>query len=640
MNPFLWRIGGPQGGGIDLAASLFSRLCAKHGLHVLARREYHSNITGRHSYSDARIGTVPVHSHSAAPQLLLCLDAETICRHINRLPSQACIVYDKRSEDETLLQQKLLDKLLLDQISEVLRNANLPETISGLLEHASKSGIASVPVEYDFLFANLREELGIHKKAAERCRNVLTVAVSAALLKLDMDVLLNEVEQVFHKKPAAATLNTKAVLRAYEYVDTLSVRIAHKLIDNPSQNKERIWVTGSQSVALGKLAAGLGMQTYYPISPATDESLYLESNKTVPLCDGTEAGPVIIQTEDELAAITMACGAALTGARAATSTSGPGFSLMVEGLGWAGMNEVPVVVNLYQRGGPSTGMPTRTEQGDLQFAIHAGHGEFPRIVLASGDVEDCFYDTFRAFNYAERYQLPVIHMLDKNLASSSQTLQAFNIDNLAIERGDLLPLDSDSEQRVERFKLTDSGLSPRPLLGADNKIFWSTGVEHSEIGQVSENPLMRQQMLEKRANKLEQALAEIPVEEKLIVIGDAQADLTLLSWGSNKGVMVEAVERLECENIPLRVILVKLLWPFPANEIKELIAGHAPLIVMECNQTGQFKQLLKEQTGCDVDHLILKYSGRPIVIEELLQSVKQIARGTADKILIHQNPYE
>jgi 2-oxoglutarate ferredoxin oxidoreductase subunit alpha len=639
MEPLLWRIGGPQGGGIDLAASLFSRLCARHGLHVLARREYHSNITGRHSFSDARIGTQPVHSHSSTPQLLLCLDAETVCRHVNSVQSQACIVYAKRSETETLAQQKLLDQLLLNQISGLLRKAKLPETIAGLLEYASELGINIVPVDYDFMFANLRDELAINKKTAERCRNVLSVAVSAALLNLDMDVLVNEVEQVFQNKPAAITLNSTAVMRAYAYVDTLSVRFEHNLAGNCMQQAERIWVNGSQSVALGKLAAGLGIQTYYPISPATDESLFLESNNTVPLCDGRETGPVIIQTEDELAAITMACGAALTGARAATSTSGPGFSLMVEGLGWAGMNEVPVVINLYQRGGPSTGMPTRTEQGDLQFVIHAGHGEFPRMVLASGDVEDCFYDAFRAFNYAERYQLPVIHMLDKNLASSSQTLPPFHIDKLAIERGDILPTESGPE-RVARFQLTDAGVSPRPLLGQGDKMFWSTGVEHCEMGQVSENPTIRQQMLEKRAAKLELAQSEIPLEEKLTLLGDARADITLMSWGSNKGVMLETVERLERENIPVRVILVKLLWPFPVNEINELIAGHGPLIVMECNQTGQFNQLLQQQTGCDVDHLILKYTGRPFVVEELLQSVKQITRGNAGKILIHQNPYE
>jgi 2-oxoglutarate ferredoxin oxidoreductase subunit alpha len=639
MKPFLWRMGGPQGGGIDSAALLYARVCARHGLQVLARREYHSNISGRHSYSDVRIGEQAVHSHSASPQLLLCLDAETLCRHIYNVPAQGCIIYDKRDADGPLTQQKMLESLIIEQLSESLRRANLPATIAGLLAYATSLGIAHVPFDYELLFTALREELGVSKTTAERCRNVIAVAISAAMLNLDLEILCHEIEQVFQTKPAAIAINVRAATLAYVHAKSIAITIEHSLVGNDSLTNQRIWINGTQGVALGKLAAGLGLQSYYPISPASDESMYLESHIAVALHDGAMAGFVVHQTEDELAAISMACGAALAGARAATSTSGPGFSLMVEGLGWAGMNEVPVVVSLYQRGGPSTGMPTRTEQGDLQFVIYAGHGEFPRIVLASGDVEDCFYDAFRAFNYAERYQLPVIHLLDKCLAATSQTIQPFNTEGLTIQRGDMSP-PSQSMQRVMRFAFTANGISPRPVLGQDKQIFWSTGVEHDENGQVSENPVMRQKMLEKRSAKLDLALAEIPLEEKLTVLGNAQADFTLVSWGSNKGVIIEAVERLDDEGISIRAILVKLLWPFPANEITGLLSDASTLIVLECNQTGQFSHLLHEKTGRMADHLILKYTGRPVVIEDLLRSLQQIAGGTAEKILVHQNPYE
>jgi 2-oxoglutarate ferredoxin oxidoreductase subunit alpha len=639
INHFLWRIGGPQGGGIDRAALLFSRLTARHGLHVLARREYHSNITGRHSYSDVRIGSQPVLSHSASPRIMLCLDAEAVSRHVHNVPAQGCIIYDKRDANTELSQLKFLDPLLMETLCDPLLQANLPCSISGQLKNAEKNGIINIAVDYDTLFRSLRDELAVSKKTAERSRNVMAVAVSAALLGLSSDSLCHEVADIFHNKADVIAINTKAVHLAYDYVASLSTRIEHPFANVNAAQYERIWINGSQSVALGKLAAGLGIQTYYPISPATDESLYLEQNSSVPLNDDTDASPAIIQTEDELAAIGMACGAALTGARAATSTSGPGFSLMVEGLGWAGMNEIPVVVNLYQRGGPSTGMPTRTEQGDLQFAIHAGHGEFPRIVLASGDIEECFYDSFRAFNYAERYQLPVIHMLDKNLASSVQTIRQFSADDLIIEHGDVLPI-TDSNQHVPRFRLSPNGISPRPKLGQPGQIFWSTGVEHSEIGQVSEDPVLRRRMMEKRAIKLELAAAEIPLQEKLSTFGDEQANLTVISWGSNKGAIVEAVERLNHENKPIQAIMLKLLWPFPVEELNALIPADRTVIVVECNQTGQLNQLLAQNLGRQADHLILKYTGRPFVIEDLLQSLNRIFSGTAERIMIQENAFE
>lgn len=217
-------------------------------------------------------------------------------------------------------------------------------------------------------------------------------------------------------------MNVRAVKLTYDFVrDTFRTQDFHFRLVPEETSERRLLVNGNQAVALGKLAAGMTFQTYYPISPATDESVYLEAHETFPATNGEEGSVIIVQTEDELAAVTMASGAALTGARSATATSGPGFSLMAEGLGWAGINEVPLVVTLYQRGGPATGMPTRSEQGDWQFAIHAGHGEFPRIVMASGDNTEAFYDAAQAFNYAERYQMLVIHLLDKALASTMQT---------------------------------------------------------------------------------------------------------------------------------------------------------------------------------------------------------------------------
>lgn len=638
MKNLLWRIGGPQGGGIDRAALLFSRLSANKGLYVLTRREYHSNITGRHSYSDVRIGAYPVQSHSNSPHIMVCLDAESICRHITSIQPQGYLIYDKRVIEDSIQQQKYLENPLQQRLCQSLEQTDLPCKLSGLLQSAETNGVITLGIDYDSLFAAIRDELGISKKSAERARNIFAVAISTALLGIGKEHVIEEIKEIFNRKPDAIKLNSKAVTLAYAYTESITNEFVGFVGKTDSSAPSRIWVNGAQSVALGKLAAGLGIQAYYPISPATDESMFLEKNLSVPLDDGTEVSPLIFQTEDELSALAMASGAALTGARAATSTSGPGFSLMAEGFGWAGMTETPVVISLYQRGGPSTGMPTRTEQGDLQFAIHAGHGEFPRMVVASGDVEECFYDAFRAFNYAEQYQLPVVHMLDKNLASSTQTIPVLSGEGLSINRGDITV--AESEQHVPRFQLSEHGISSRPILGKQKQLFWATGVEHSEVGQVSENPEIRQSMIDKRASKLAFAAEKIPAHEKLAVYGDQEADIVIVSWGSNKGAIVEAVTTFASRNQPVCAIMVKLLWPFPAKELRQFMGNDRKIVVVECNQTGQFCRLLEQELGIKVDHLLLKYTGRPFVIEELINTLNIIRDGTGEKIISHQNVFE
>jgi len=632
----LWRIGGAQGHGIDSAALLFARGCAKLGYNVLSRREFHSNIMGRHSYSDARVSSLPVSGHSATPDMLVCLDAESLCRHINLVNSDGCIVIDEADTKFEFSKLKLLDERLKNRLATQLSQSDQNSSYAGFLASIAEKNITIANVPFGLFRDALKDKFSVSRSVAARSKNIAIVAVSAALLDIPENILRDRVTQLFPGKQSVIELGQMAIQLAYEYVKTTDFQLQRTLQNNVKTKEPRLWVNGYQSVALGKLAAGLNLQTYYPISPATDESLYLESI----LVGNNRTDTSLVQTEDEIAAITMACGAALTGARVATSTSGPGFSLMVEGLGWAGMNEVPLVISLYQRGGPSTGMPTRTEQGDLQFVINAGHGEFPRIVLASGDVNECFYDAFNAFNYADRYQLPVIHMLDKTLSSTSQTLTPFDSNKLKIQRVGADLSIKRKDKRVSRFQLSDTGISPRTYLGTPDTMFWTTGVEHSEWGQVSEDPIQRAAMMEKRAHKLELAAKEIPLDEKLAIYGDKKASLTIISWGSNKGVIVETVDRLINQGNSVRAIMVKLLWPFPTNELKKIVDKNDTVIVIECNQTGQFNRLLKEQLHHQADHLILKYTGRPFTLEEISQSMQDIMAGQADNVITHQNPFE
>jgi len=629
-----WRVGGPQGSGVDTAASMFARACAAGGLYMFGRREYYSNIMGRHSYYDVRVANHPLTCHTDTVDLLTTFEAETLVRHAGSVVPGGGIIYDVGVADVPLERITFLDPRVREELAEYLQQRGLPLSTVGIIEDARQRGVQLFPVSYHELTRHLAQALQIPSSTAGRALNTFAVAVSCALLEYDPKYLVKALEKTFPGKQKVIDMNVCAVEIAYEFVrENLDVHEFHMRLA-PRETAERLmYLNGNQATALGKLAGGLTFQTYYPISPATDESVYLEAHETFPV-NGAEGGVVVVQTEDELSAIGMAAGAALTGARSATATSGPGFSLMVEGLGWAGMNEVPVVITLYQRGSPSTGMPTRTEQGDLHFAIYGGHGEFPRIVLASGDVEECFYDAAQAFNYAERYQMPVIHLLDKALASMSTTLPPFDLEKITIERGVLFEPHAGGNGHYERFAFTETGISPRALLGQPGGTHWMTGAEHTPDGHVTEDPVIRERMMEKRFRKLELAAQEIPEEEKLKIHGDPHAKFTIVSWGSTKGALLEALERLQADGVAARFIQVRLLWPFPALELSRHLENAAPLVVVENNFSGQFAELLRGQTGYEADHRVVKYNGRPMSGQELHAALLEIARGTAARKVV------
>jgi len=638
-----WRVGGPQGSGIDTAAWIFSRAVAIAGFHLFGRREYYSNIMGRHSYFDVRVAHHPLTCHRNTVDLLTTFGSEALARHAISVVKGGGIIYHVDSADEPLSRITFLDDRARADLEAYLDERGLPHSTAGLLEDARRRGVQTYAVPYDELTSVLAKKLDVPKAIADRTVNTIAVAVSCALLCHNPEYLVKALEKTFAGRPKVIHMNIQAIELAYEFVRTHfdTQNFDFKLI--PAEKIEpRLLLSGNQAVALGKLAGGLTFQTYYPISPATDESVYLEEHSNFPTRNGTPGSVVVVQTEDEISAITMASGAALTGARTATATSGPGFSLMVEGLGWAGINEVPLVITIYQRGSPATGMPTRSEQGDLQFVVHAGHGEFPRIVLTSGDLTEAFYDAAQAFNYAERYQMPVIHLLDKALSSTTQTVEPFDVSSVRIERGELYtpPPEGNSRGPYPRFAITESGISPRPLLGQPGGIHWLTGAEHSTIGIVTEDPVIREQMMEKRARKLEQALHEIPREEKFKVYGDHDTPFTIISWGSNKGAILEAIERLQADGILTRLVQIRLLWPFPKDELVPLLKSASPLVVVESNFSGQLAHLLRAQTGHGADYLIVKYNGRPMSGQEVYSALKAIYEGKSERRIVLRNPYE
>ena len=624
MKEVNWMAGGPQGAGVDSAANIFGRACGYGGLYVYGKREYHSNIKGLHSYFHMRVSDSEVQANVNDVHLLAAFDAETVVRHLHEVTNDGGVIVDRDQISTNIFSIPTLPYEYKDQLRKEISQKAIGETLTDSLDAAQKRGVRVFLIPYMDLLKRVAGKLKIEKiSSVTRMTNILTVGVSFSLLHFEKELVEKAIEAVFSDKPKVAAMNVVALNEAYDYAQqTFKNSFPHNL-EKRSVEEERIFISGNQAVALGKVLGGCRIQTYYPITPAADESEYLEAHEIFKKKDG-EASIVVIQTEDEIAAVNSASGAALAGARAATSTSGPGFSLMVEGLSWAGNCEVPLVITYYQRGAPATGLPTRFGQSDLQFAVHAGHGDFPRIVLASGDIKECFYDAALAFNYAEKYQMPVIHFIDKALANSSQTYGVFDKGQVKVERGAILR-ESDLEgQEYRRFRFTENGVSPRAFLGTKNSVQWYTGDEHNEVGHISEEPQNRNMMMEKRMKKLETADKEIPVEQRLNVFGSRNSPNMIISWGSPKGAIIEAITRLNGEGFAVGFLQIRMIHPFPKEQVAGLLKSAQRVITVENNYSGQLAEIVKEETGIVANFRVLKYNGRPMSTTEVYDALKRI----------------
>ena len=634
-------IGGPQGSGVDSAANIFAKTCAKEGFHIFGKREFYSNIKGEHSYFTIRISEKPVNSHLEDVNMLVSFDAETVFRHADKVSPNGVIIYDSSLAETVLDEVPTIDFEANKRIGKLLQDSGLSQKLNGMLDLARSRGCTVYGLPYYEMIEAVGRNLDDPKLSKlSRVVNVMAISASLSLLGIKKDMLISAIKDVFGSKPKLLSSNIEAAEYAYSYINTkfdaknIKCKITPKAV-----LKDYVLISGSQAAAIGKILGGCRLQTYYPITPASDESEFLESNQIINQVDGKRGSIIVVQTEDEIAAITMAIGAALTGVRTATATSGPGFSLMAEALGWAGMNEVPLVVTMYQRAGPSTGLPTRHEQGDLLFTINAGHGDFPKIVLASGDIEEAFYDSIKVFNFAELYQLPVIHLLDKAISSSIQTSKRFS-NELKIERGRFKrDIDKDPSPgtagHFRRFKLEDSPISTRVPLGTENAIFWNTGDEHTEEGHISEDPENRNKMMDKRMKKLELALEKIAEDDKAACYNfDSSTKNVVISWGSTKGAILEALEKLTEEGSKLGFIQVRLLHPFPTGTIKKFLTNARLIIDVEMNYSSQLGSLVQQYTGREIDFKIVKYNGRPMSTTEIYIALKAILSGNNERRIV------
>ncbi len=623
---YSWLIGGPQGSGVDTAANIFSRVGAKLGYHVFGKREYHSNIKGLHSYFVVRLSDKKIRSNINGANIMVAYDAETLVRHGLEIIKDGAIIYDASIVNTTVDQIPTLEAIHKARLLKFFNSKNMEPNVSSILDLAKENGVKVYPISFRDILSNIANELNSPELSRMvRLFNVLGVSFSLGILKAPIEPLLEAIEDTFSKKPSIVDLNKKAANFSYNYASA-KFSDFNSSISKIDKESNTLLVQGHQGSALGKIVCGCRFQSYYPITPASDESEFLETHEILQVKEDRPGSTTIVQTEDEISAIGMAVGASLTGVRSATSTSGPGFSLMAETLGWAGINETPVVITLFQRSGPSTGLPTRQGQDDLLFAINAGHGEFPRIVYASGDVEDSFYDTCKCFNFADIFQVPVIHILDKFIASSVVTCKRFEPDLISIDRGKLLEkIDGD----YKRFAHSPDGISPRSKLGLENGVFWNTGDESDEYGHISEDPVNRIQMMDKRQTKVEQMLSLIPKDDQAVAYG--KLDICIVSWGSPKGPILDAIEMHRNEGHEIGFIDIKLLHPFPTNYIKSMLKDSSIIIDIEANMTGQLASLIRQNLLRDPDYYVLKYTGRPMTCIEIFDSLKKILEKKSEK---------
>ena len=613
-------IGGAQGLGVDTSANLFGSAVAKAGYYIYGNREYYSNIKGRHSYFNVVVGSKPYRSISEKVNILTSFDAETVFQHFTSVTD--FLIYDKASEIVKAETVRSMENEITERAVNELESSGYGTSIVDVVQYLKKKNVTCIPVNYVDEVNSVINNLKIPPPVAGKAKNTIAIGASYSLLGLKEDYLRAAIKETFGKNDLFYNMNMLAAEAGTKYATK------HYNMEELPVGDERVQVDGNTLSAIGKIAGGLRFQSYYPITPASDESTYIEANQVLQTTSGGSGGIVVIQSEDELSAINMAIGSSLTGARSATATSGPGFSLMSEGISWAGMNEVPVLITYYMRGAPATGLPTRSGQADLKFALNVGHGEFPRIVMASGDHEEVFYDAIYGLNLAERYQTPVIHIIEKCLANAYSVLdmKTFSGSKINIERGSI----SEGGDGYKRFAITENGISPRASLGKAS-IFY-TGDEHNEAGHITEESINRLKMYEKRLKKLETADREIMEESMVNVYGDAE-DVILL-WGASKGAALDAMEELKEKGIDIEVVQVRMFNPYPKEYMKKILANKRRIIALESNYYAQGAEVLTEKTGIVPDSYILKWTGRPILLDELVNAIEDIVTHRKKKVIL------
>jgi len=564
-------VGGEAGQGVQSVGFIMAKTFTRGGYHVFADQDYENRVRGGHNFFRVRVNAGEVLALSKELDILVALNKETIDLHHNELKDGGVIIFDQEQTKFDAQGERFFNVPLVRLAEDAVKNKLMTNTV------AIGAAIGLCDYDFDLLAAVLREEFERHGQ------KITEDNVSAGRVGFD-----------FAREHGAQ-------------------RLSQQIQPLPGINK-RMLLNGNEALALGAMAGGCKFISGYPMTPASPILEYLADKVR-------HYDVVAMHVEDEIAAMNMAIGAAYTGIRAMVATSGGGFCLMVEGLALAGMTETPIVVVLGQRPGPATGMPTRTEQGELWFALHAGHGEFSRVILAPATAEEAFSTMTKAFNLAEKYQTPVIVLTDHHIATSYATVERFNLKHVKIDRGQLLS-DEELSQLDDyiRHKVTESGISPRALPGQGKTLVVTDSDEHDEAGHLIEDAETRNQQNLKRLRKLDSLKFDInnPKLHKVL-----NAEFTLIGWGSTYGAIREAAELLKEGGIAANVLHLSEIWPFPTEAVSSALNNSAKTLTIESNATAQMAQLIRRETGHKVSGNILKFDGRPFSPEEIVDRLKK-----------------
>ncbi len=572
-------IAGRAGDGVLFTGNIFAKILKKEGWEIVTYRDFPSNIRGEATNYTIRASHKKIHGRNDKIDVLLAFDCDAIIRH---LPSMAP------------------GGIILCEV------VDLAKIVSPL-----DKGV----VYHQFPIRQLaRERFG-----SEIFKNMIVLGALCYILDLETAIVHEIIREAFLRKKGENIVqkNIQAV--------KLGCKQAEKIVkpeDKHSLKKrtytQKLLITGDEAIAFGALAAGCRFFAAYPICPASEIWQWLA--KVFPRFNG-----LVVQTEDEIAAINMALGASYAGARAMTSTSGPGASLMMEGFSLAGMTEIPLVVAHVQRAGPSTGLPTKSEQADLNQWVYGAHGDFPRIVLSPGTIEECFFFTIKAFNLAEKYQMPVILLTEQDYGQNLRTTEKFSLSNINIDRGKLLT--QDELLRIEeykRYRFTRDGVSPRTLPSMANGIHMVESNEHDEKGYREESPRNRKRMMEKRMRKLKTAAKEL-IPPRLW--GESKAETGIIGFGSTLGPIREAMDQLEEKNLETKYLQVRTLWPFHSKRVEGFLRGCRRVFVVENNYSGQLCSLIKGQVrDCPEIRSILNYSSQTFQPQEIAAEIENAIR--------------
>lgn len=567
------KIGGEAGQGIQTIGDTLAKVFSRTGYHVFTHQDYESRIRGGHNLFQIRFSDKPVTASREKIDILIALDKESIEQHEKELSGPGQIIYDSAT----------------------------------LKQRYEKSYFLDIP------FTALAVEHGGNKIMA----NTVATGSVLGMLGMELDILLDIIKDTFKRKGAdVIKANINAAMAGHDYAVKQCLKCSFSAAP---LSKPKMLIAGNDAIGLGAIASGCKFYAAYPMTPSTGIMLYI-ANKA------REYGIVVEQAEDEIAAINMALGASFAGVRAMTGSSGGGFALMVEGLSLAAMTETPIVIALAQRPGPATGFPTRTEQAELQFALYTAHGEFPRVIFAPGTPEQAFYLTNRAFDIAEKYQIPVFILTDQYLADSQWTFDSFDLNKIKYTdyrlRGEVFK----NLPEYKRHIFTENGVSPLGVPGDAKHLVVTDSDEHDEEGHIVEDAETRIKMVDKRLFK------KLPLIRKEIeppsFYGHSDPEIVITGWGSTYGVMKEAVDELS-SNWDTAMLHFSEIYPLPTtnkfNYLK-VLKNAKMTICVENNATGQFARLMRTETGYTFNRLINKYDGRPFTVDGLLKQIEDILR--------------